>query len=815
MTPTEVRQSLIANGYVPVPCDGKDAKSEQWERRTLETAQTALTMWARDFPGATNTGILCVTTPTLDLDLLDNEAVDAAIALVQERFADRGKIMLRYGRRPKVAIPFQTDTPFKKIRAELIAPNGTEQKIEFLAMGQQVVVHGIHPDTHEPYQWSDGNPGKVKRSELPPITADEAKTLVSDITALIEPFGYQRVGKAGKSKGKPSPKGNGHDTAADALDTSGGEGWGYLQDNILKGCSLHDSIRDLAAKLIASGMGGGAAVNMLRGLMEQSEAPRNERWQARYDDIPRAVSSAERLPRENEEREPTPPLGEDSPEPEPDPASVVDGAAVLDDVHEYLTRFVSYPSEHASIGHALWCGHTHLLQAFESTGRIAFLSAEPESGKTRALEASEPLVCRPISTVNASASYLFRKCGDEDGPPTVLFDEIDTIFGPKAKEHEDIRGFINAGHRRGATYGRCVVRGSIVSTEETPVYAAVAMAGLGWLPDTLLSRSIIIRMRRRLRSERVEPFRQRIHVPEGREIGRRLATWAKTVIKLAEEMRPTMPEGVEDRQADAWEPLLAVADLAGGQWPKRAREAAKALVAVARETPVSLHLRLLEDLRIVFWRNLRDVAKATPKGLPTKKILEGLYVLDDAPWHVINKGEAFSSSQLATNLHGYSVYPGILRPHPTDHSIKARGYLLGELADAWRRYLKPLSLPQNDVAGVAREAREVLDKFFEWASEPDDTVATAATPNSGTERGLEREALDPARVRQLAGWWRKQAKVLQAEMSPATLQAHLEQRLRETLANELPDDAIDLEVRRIVRAANKPTPKPHRKTEGA
>jgi hypothetical protein len=125
-----------------------------------------------------------------------------------------------------------------------------------------------------------------------------------------------------------------------------------------------------------------------------------------------------------------------------------------------------------------------------------------------------------------------------------------------------------------AHYGRCVVHGNTVLTEEVPVYSAVAMAGLGWLPDTLLSRSIIIRMRRRLKTETVEPFRQRIHVREGQAIGRRLAVWAKSVLKDTEAARPAMPAGVEDRQADAWEPLLVVADLVSGEWPHKAREAA-------------------------------------------------------------------------------------------------------------------------------------------------------------------------------------------------------------------------------------------------
>src|SRR6516165_6181307 len=341
--------------------------------------------------------------------------------------------------------------------------------------------------------------------------------------------------------------------------------------------------------------------------MDRSAAPHDKRWQDRYVNIPRLVSSAERLPRENEEREQAPPSGEDPPEGDHlDPVPVADGAAVLDNVYGYLGRFVRYPSDHARIAHTLWCAHTHMMSAWESTPRIAFLSAEPESGKTRGLEASEPLLSNPISTVNASASYLFRKAGDdENGPVTVLFDEIDTIFGPKAKEHEDIRGFINAGHRRGATYGRCVVHGTIVTTEDTPVYSAVAVAGLGWLPDTLLARSIIIRMRRRLRTEPVEPYRCRDHAPQAKEIGSRLAGWASTVIEVAKGMRPEMPAGVEDRAADCWEPLLVVADLAGGEWPKLAREAAAALVAAGQnQTPVSLYLRLLGDVRTVFWKNL-------------------------------------------------------------------------------------------------------------------------------------------------------------------------------------------------------------------
>ena len=171
------------------------------------------------------------------------------------------------------------------------------------------------------------------------------------------------------------------------------------------------------------------------------------------------------------------------------------GSAMLKAGYNFLGRFVAYPSDHARIAHTLWIAHTHLMAQWESTPRIAFLSPEPASGKTRALEITELLVPNPVVAVNVSPAYLFRKVGNsEDGVATILFDEIDTVFGPKAKENEEIRGLLNAGHRRGGTAGRCVAHGSAIVTEEIQAYAAVALAGLGWLPDNLLSRCIITRM---------------------------------------------------------------------------------------------------------------------------------------------------------------------------------------------------------------------------------------------------------------------------------------------------------------------------------
>jgi hypothetical protein len=353
-----------------------------------------------------------------------------------------------------------------------------------------------------------------------------------------------------------------------------------------------------------------------------------------------------------------------------------EGAAILDDVRSFLSRFIAYPSEHAKTAHVLWAAHAHLMDAWESTPRIAFLSPEPGSGKTRAMEVTELVVPNPVAAVNVTPAYLFRKVGGEGGSVTILFDEIDTVFGPKARENEELRALLNSGHRRGAVAGRCVVRGKIIETEEIPSYAAVALAGLGWLPDTILSRSVIVRMRRRAPDEKIESFRRRLHMPHGEALRRRLAAWAEAILPEAIDARPEMPAGVEDRNADVWEALLGVADLAGGDWPNLSRRAATELVKAAREIEPSLNIRLLADLRTIF---------EGEDSLSTKDVLARLCSLEDAPWNDL-KGKQVTDRQLSQRLGTYGVKSKIVRIG----AATPKGYTRADLHDLWRRYLSPL-----------------------------------------------------------------------------------------------------------------------------
>jgi hypothetical protein len=281
--PAALRKQLRRAGFVPLPVIGKAPPLEGWSLKT-ETNDGEIDLWSSLYHYAPSTGVSTQKLPAIDLDILNEEAAEAAEALVRERFEEKGYILVRIGRAPKRAIPFRTDSPFKKITVNLTARNGdTGQKIELLADGQQLVAFGTHPDTGKPYRWHGGEPGEITREELPYIHEAEARQLVNDVADLLcREHGYERA------KARPKKETNGIN------DGGGSADWGFLVENIRAGRDLHDSLRDLAAKLVRSGMSAGAAVNFLRGLMDETpEGARDERWKDRRGDISRLVDSAQ------------------------------------------------------------------------------------------------------------------------------------------------------------------------------------------------------------------------------------------------------------------------------------------------------------------------------------------------------------------------------------------------------------------------------------------------------------------------------------------------------------------------------------------
>lgn len=360
----------------------------------------------------------------------------------------------------------------------------------------------------------------------------------------------------------------------------------------------------------------------------------------------------------------------------------------LDEIYAFLGRFIVYPSEEAQVAHTLWIAHTYLMDEWYVSPMLAVLAPHRESGKTRVLEITALLVPRPELTAIGTAPVLYRMIGDPAGLPTILYDEIDTVFGPNVKKDvQDLRALFNSGYKRGTTIPRC--EGNSFTPKRWPIYCAKALAGIGDLPETVLSRSVKIAMRRRRPTDQVEEYRSRKIDPEGHALREKIAAWAETQKGKIGALEPIVPDGVRDRDRELWEPLLAIADVVGEGWPQRARNACVTLVTAFRtKGEGSLSARLLSDLRSIFWNEER---KEYEEKLPTTVIIDKLCILPESPWTtIINKNDRITPLYLSNKLKEYDIEPQQLWFLENGEDKQRRGYKRQWFADTWARYLPAL-----------------------------------------------------------------------------------------------------------------------------
>ena len=191
---SETRRRLVLAGHKIVPAEGKIPRLPGWQK--LCAGPDDVPLWESALPTHRNTGVLTARTPAVDIDIRDADAADAVEELLRERFGSRGNLLVRYGQRPKRAVPFRTEAPFKKIFIEFAAPvgpDGKKPRIEVLGDGEQFIVHGIHPDTRQPYAWEGGCLWNTAHEQLPILNEEEAREFVNDAAdLLVERFGYQR-----------------------------------------------------------------------------------------------------------------------------------------------------------------------------------------------------------------------------------------------------------------------------------------------------------------------------------------------------------------------------------------------------------------------------------------------------------------------------------------------------------------------------------------------------------------------------------------------------------------------------------------------
>ncbi|HEX5742010.1 MAG TPA: DUF3631 domain-containing protein [Pilimelia sp.] len=366
----------------------------------------------------------------------------------------------------------------------------------------------------------------------------------------------------------------------------------------------------------------------------------------------------------------------------PLPPAPVDGAVILTDLHTAIRRYVILPSPEATDAVVLWIAATHAQPAWAHAPRLVIRAPEKRCGKSRLLDIVDATCYRPIMTVNASTAAVYRSIGADGSPPTLLIDEADTIFGAKAGDgNEDLRGLLNAGHQR----GRPTIRWDHTSRtlERIETFAMAALAGIGHMPDTIEDRAVVVRMRRRRPGEKVSPYRARRDGPALRSLAERLSQWLCGRLAALEKAEPLMP--VDDRAADTWEPLVAVADLAGGDWPTRARSAVITLTAEAAEaTQVSAGVRLLIDIRNAF------EALGNPGAASTADLITALNGDADAAWSGLGPN-GLTGRRLGDMLAEFEISPVMIR-FPVG---QARGYHRGAFTDAWQRYCPdPKTVPE-------------------------------------------------------------------------------------------------------------------------
>jgi putative DNA primase/helicase len=352
-----------------------------------------------------------------------------------------------------------------------------------------------------------------------------------------------------------------------------------------------------------------------------------------------------------------------APEPWPEP---VDGAELLSALATNIRRHVVMLN-HAADTAALWVVHTHLLDCFGISPRLAITSPEKGCGKTTALDVVSRLVRRPLSTANASAAAIFRVV--ELQRPTLLIDEADTFL----PENEELRGILNSGHRQGGSVIRTV--GEEFEPRSFSTYSTCAIALIGRLPATLADRSVPIDLRRRRPDEAIEQFRfdRTGHLDQ---LARKAARWASDNADRIQRADPDMPAGVFNRAADNWRPLLAIADAAGGWWPARALQAVQRAAAGVGNGDESIRVLLLTDIRGIFAERGLD-------RIPSAELVAALNFIEGRPWAEWNHGKGLSPNGLARLLAPFTIAPVTIRIG----NGRPKGYQLAQFEDAFARYL--------------------------------------------------------------------------------------------------------------------------------
>jgi putative DNA primase/helicase len=368
------------------------------------------------------------------------------------------------------------------------------------------------------------------------------------------------------------------------------------------------------------------------------------------------------------------------------------GAELIADLITDLTKYVSLEPDYAATA-AFWVIHTYLLDYggfIRITPRLAITAPEKRCGKTTFIDWLSTVVQRPKRSDNITAAVVFRVVDERH--PTLLIDEADTFLGAR----DELKGVLNSGHRSDGTVDR-YIRGRGLVPFST--YSACAISLIGGLPGPIQDRSIRIRLRRRMPEEKVTSLRA--DRPSD-TLARRCARWTLDNRDDYATADPAVPAELFNRVEDNWRPLLAIADVIGGEWPGRLREIAVNIALLEAGEDPSTGTQLLRDIHEIF---------GGEPWITTDSLLWGLQRRDYT---------AMTGKKLATLLKPYGIGP---RQERRGVRVE-RGYLAKDFADAFLRYL---NVPLVPLVPEAAEATKEVPAAPELSRE-----VPAATGTNGT-----------------------------------------------------------------------------------
>jgi putative DNA primase/helicase len=366
-------------------------------------------------------------------------------------------------------------------------------------------------------------------------------------------------------------------------------------------------------------------------------------------------------------------------EPWPEP---VNGAALLNEIAATLERFVVAPVV-AIVAASLIVLHTYAFDLGDISPILFITGPTKRCGKSKLLAILLRLVSKPFAASSATAAGIYRTI--ELHHPTLCIDEVDAFI----HGDEQLRGLINSGHTRDAAFhlGCAVIGDKEFEPRRWSTWTPKIFAGIGRLADTIEDRAIIIRMVRRRKEEPCERLRYGARFDDIRRKALRFVNDHAEIIKDA---NPSLPDALNDRAGDNWTPLLILADLAGGDWPHKARQAALALCGGDDGKDASgIGENLLADIKAVFGSSGLD-------RLPSAKLAEELHKFEGKPWAEFKSGKGISPNQIARLLKPFGVAPDSIRTAEAKGTVK--GYHLVQFEDAFARYLPDPPLPDRNNA---------------------------------------------------------------------------------------------------------------------